>query len=77
MARRCSEVWQEALGLEQLCALLGLVDALLIEIDVHPAGEEVLGVPLALAVAEQDQLRGHGRTLQVHLMMPKVYPAFL
>ena len=34
--------------------------ALVGEVDVDPAGEEVLGVPLALAVAEQDQRVGHG-----------------
>ena len=33
--------------------------ALVVERDVDPPGEEVLGVPLALAVAEQDQGVGH------------------
>ena len=67
MARRstevCSDVGQQALGLEQLGAALGLADALLVDVDVHPAGEQVLGVPFALAVAEQDQRCSHGASL--------------
>ena len=32
-----------------------LGDTLLIEVDVDPSGEEVLRIPLTLAVAEQDE----------------------
>ena len=39
----------------QRAAALRLGPALVAQRDVDPAGEEVLGVPLALAVAEQDQ----------------------
>ena len=49
----------------QLAAALGLGAALLGQVDVDPAGEEVLGVPVALAVAEQDQGVGHGRLRSV------------
>lgn len=42
--------------LEQLTAADCLLLALLGEVDVHPTGEQVLRVPFALAVAEEDQL---------------------
>ena len=44
----------------QLAAAHRLGPALLGQVDVDPAGEEVLGVPVALAVAEQDQGVRHG-----------------
>ena len=44
---------------EQLAPALGLGDALLAEVDVDPAGEQVLAVPVALAVAEQDERADH------------------
>ena len=37
----------------------GLGTALFAQVDVDPAGETVLEVPLALAVAQQDELAGH------------------
>jgi hypothetical protein len=46
---------------QQLTAALRLAAALVVQVDVHPAGEQVLRVPLALAVAQQDQRRGHGQ----------------
>ena len=46
-------------GLEQLSGPLGFGSALLGEIDVVPAREQVFLVPDALAVAKQDDLR-HG-----------------
>src|SRR5262245_37018031 len=46
--------------LEQLLSCLDRFDTSLgREIDVRPAGEEVLEIPDALAVADQDQLAGH------------------
>ena len=38
---------------------VGLGDALLAEVDVDPAGEQVPAVPVALAVAEQDERADH------------------
>ncbi len=45
--------------LQKLSGLAGFFLALGRQIDVHPSGEAVLEVPLALAVADQDKL-GHG-----------------
>ncbi len=61
--RGVQHVGEESFLLEELATALGFAEALLVEVDVHPAGEQVLGVPLALAVAEQDQLVGHGPSL--------------
>ena len=61
--RGVDDVGKEVLLLEQVSGVTGLALALLVEIDVHPAGEEVLGVPLALAVAEQDELYSHVSTI--------------
>ena len=59
IARRWSEVCttsgRSPASTQQLTAADRLGAALLGQVDVDPAGEEVLGVPLALAVAEQDQ----------------------
>ncbi len=44
---------------QQLAGAPGLPFALGRQVHVHPAGEAVLEVPLALAVAEQDKVR-HG-----------------
>ena len=49
---------------EQLAAAPGLVLALLGQADVHPSGEQVQFVPLALAVAEQDESAGHALSLR-------------
>ena len=64
MARVSSEVWRtrrsrSGLGGQELPGLPGLGLALLGQVDVVPAGEQVLGVPGGLAVAEEYQL-GHG-----------------
>jgi hypothetical protein len=53
------DVWKQAVLHQQLAATLGLRLALDIEIDIDPAGEEVLRVPFALAVAQQDQGSRH------------------
>src|SRR5690606_18109309 len=55
--RRNSRVTQE------VTAAKGFVGALVGQRDIDPAGEEVLGVPVALAVAEQDKGVGHGAIL--------------
>ncbi len=59
MARLSSEVWTTSgsrpASAQQLAAAARLGHPLLGQVDVDPAGEQVLGVPLALAVAEQDQ----------------------
>ena len=54
---------------QQLAAALSLLLALLVEADVHPAGEQVQFVPLAPAVTEQDQgaLRSHDVSLSAQL----------
>ena len=49
------DVWEQAVLHKQLTATLGLRLAFDVEIDIDPAGEEVLRVPIALAVAQQDQ----------------------
>ena len=48
---------RDARGLDQLAALRRLGLALGGQVDVHPAGEAVLQVPLALAMAQQDEGR--------------------
>ena len=59
MARVRTEVKARSIcdagGLDQLAALLRLSLALRGEINVHPTGEAVFQVPLALAVTQQDQ----------------------
>ena len=65
MARLSSDVCEtsgEMPGLaQQVGAALGLGEALLVEVDVDPAGEQVLRVPFAVPVAQQDERVGHGR----------------
>ena len=53
------DVGQDPRVAQLLAAAQRLGPALVGEVDVDPAGEEVLGVPDALAVAEQDQRVGH------------------
>ncbi len=53
---RVDHVGQQVGVLQELAAADCLLLALLVQVDVHPAGEQVLRVPLALAVAEEDQL---------------------
>ena len=53
--RGVEDVGQEARRCEQLAGALGLGDALLAEAHVDPAGEQVLLVPVAVAVAQEDQ----------------------
>jgi hypothetical protein len=51
---------------EQFTAANGLVSALFRQVDVHPAGELITGIPFALTVAEQNERRGsvsHGGIL--------------
>ena len=66
----CSDVGQQArLGAAARRRARPRLAPLSDQVDVHPAGEQVLGVPLALAVAEQDERAGgagrvgHGSTL--------------
>ena len=54
--RRERDVEREPLGLEQLSGLLGLGLALVGQIDIGPAGEEVFLVPDALAMTQEDKL---------------------
>src|SRR5450830_120338 len=56
--RREHAVETEALRLQQPPGGLGFLDALRGEPHVHPAGETVLEVPRALAVADEDELVG-------------------
>jgi hypothetical protein len=44
---------------QQLTAAGCFRAALVVQVNVHPAGEEVLGVPFAVAVAQQNQLVSH------------------
>ncbi|AWY95163.1 Phosphate transport system regulatory protein PhoU [Propionibacterium freudenreichii] len=57
--RGVHDVGQQSLLGQQLATMGCLPHALLVEVDVDPAGEQVFRVPFALAMAEQDQLRGH------------------
>ena len=50
---------QNSLVLQQLPTVDGFLATLVVEVDVDPAGEEVLGVPVGVPVAEQDQRVGH------------------
>jgi len=52
------DVERDALGPEQLAGLLGLDESLRREVHVDPAREQVLEVPDALAVAQQDEFAG-------------------
>src|SRR5699024_10494037 len=61
--RRVDDVGEDAGVAQLLAATQGLRAALLGQVDVDPAGEEVLGVPQALAVAEQDERVGHGSSV--------------
>src|SRR6476659_8456311 len=56
--RGVEHVGQQVRVAEQLAAVHRLAAALVVEVDVDPARELVLGVPLALAVAEEDELVG-------------------
>ena len=46
-------------GLQPLAGALGLLDALFGQIRVLPSGEEVLEVPVALAVTKEDEGARH------------------
>lgn len=48
----------DAGGGELSAGLAGFLDAVVAEVDVDPAGEAVLAVPVALAVAEEDEVGG-------------------
>src|SRR4249919_620902 len=52
----------EALVGQQASGAAGLGDALLAKVDVPPAGESILEVPLRLAVAQQDERRHQAST---------------
>ena len=62
--RRVQHRRQQPLRGQQFRRFPGLGLTLLVDVDVHPPGEQVLCVPFALAVTEQDQLSGHGVSLQ-------------
>lgn len=53
----------QAFGGHQLATGLGFGAALFGEVDVDPAGEAIFEVPLALAMAQQDQARHAGLRL--------------
>src|SRR5512133_1004204 len=55
--RRVGYVEGVALLLQDLAAFLGFLATLLGEIDVRPAGEAVLLVPRAFAVADENEFR--------------------
>ena len=57
--RGVQDVGQQVVLGQQLAAADGLGPALVVEVNVHPAGEQVLRVPFAVAVAQQDQLVSH------------------
>ena len=59
------DVGQQARLGEELAAALGFGLALLGEADVDPSGEEVELVPVALAVAEEDQRIGRGHAAMI------------
>ncbi len=61
--RRVHDVGQDAGLLELLAGAHALGAALVGEVDVDPAGEEVLGVPVAFAVTDEDERVGHGASL--------------
>mmetsp|Transcript_97451 Transcript_97451/g.284570 ORF Transcript_97451/g.284570 Transcript_97451/m.284570 type:complete len:448 (-) Transcript_97451:47-1390(-) len=65
--RGVADVKLKALVLDERSCVLGLPDALLGEVDVDPAGEAVVHVPLRLAVAREDEqgvrLLRHGWSL--------------
>ena len=50
---------------------LGLLVALLGQVDVAPAGEEVLQVPFALAVADEDEGSGHDCFLSIEQVIAR------
>ena len=54
---REGDVDLQVLGLQKLTRALGLAQALLGEVHVHPSGEDVRHVPLRLPVAREDQGR--------------------
>src|SRR4029079_1358273 len=57
---RCvDDVWKQVVLYDQLTAALGLGHSLWTEVDVDPSGEQILPVPVALAVAKQHQGGGH------------------
>jgi hypothetical protein len=58
LQRGVHDVRKDAGLCELLTATHGLNPALVGEVDVDPSGEEVLGVPLTLAVSKQDEGEG-------------------
>jgi hypothetical protein len=58
-SRGVVEIGHDALGLECLAGGAGLADALFGQVRIAPAGEEILEVPLAFAMAHEDQGTGH------------------
>ena len=64
LQRGVHDIGEDAGLLHEVAALRGLLASLLGEGDVHPAGEQVLRVPVALAVAEQHECVGHGHSLR-------------
>src|SRR6476620_683496 len=61
--RGVHDVGQDAGLLELLAGAHALGAALVGEVDVDPAGEEVLGVPVAFAMTDKDERVGHGASL--------------
>ncbi|GAP59238.1 hypothetical protein AHiyo1_24920 [Arthrobacter sp. Hiyo1] len=57
---RVQDVRENVVLDQKLSAAGCFLAALVVQVDVHPAGEQVLGVPVAVAVAQQNQLVSHG-----------------
>ena len=62
---------------EQLTATECLRFALGVQININPAGEEVFGVPLTLAVTQEDQGAGHDTTDRSGRWSPRSQVVFM
>ena len=58
------EIRLEALRLDELAGGARFVDALFGQVRILPAGEQVLEVPVALSVADEDESSGHRGVLR-------------
>ncbi|CAH0264841.1 hypothetical protein SRABI83_03481 [Arthrobacter sp. Bi83] len=57
--RRVQDVREHVVLNQELSPAECLLTSLVVEVNIHPAGEQVLGVPVAVAVAQQNQLVSH------------------
>ena len=73
--RGVGDVEREALRLELAPGRARFGDALVGEVDIAPAGEQVVQVPFALAVAhEHEKTVGHSVLTLCHFVMPGLVP---